>query len=221
MALVQAGRYIRKIQKCRDKEIIMNLAGSTLAGAAGRRERVADDFYATPIPATLALLERERFPGKILEPACGQGHIMQAVHLHNDPDCVIHGTDIVQREDVFGLDVKGGVDFLKARYEPGEYNHIITNPPFAIAQEFIEKAITVATDKVAIFCKIQLLEGKRRERLFALGKLKMVYVFRGRVNPLNNGRETDENGKPWSSTMCFAWFVWDNRFRGIPSIGWI
>jgi hypothetical protein len=47
------------------------------------------------------------------------------------------------------------------------------------------------------------------------------YVFRGRINPLHNGKETDENGKPWSSTMCFAWFVWDNKFQGDPSIRWI
>jgi hypothetical protein len=199
----------------------MGLSGSTLAGDTGLRERVAYDFYATPIQATLALLEREKFPGKILEPACGQGHIVQAVHLRNDAGCVIRGTDIVQREDVFGLGVKGDIDFLEAQYAPGEYNHIITNPPFALAQEFIEKALMVATDKVAIFCKIQLLEGKARKRLFELGKLKTVYVFRGRINPLHNGKETDENGKPGSSTMCFAWFVWDNKFQGNPSIRWI
>jgi hypothetical protein len=198
----------------------MSLSGLALVGGKGRRERAEHDFYATPIPATLALLAREEFKGKILEPACGQGHIVQAVRLNNAP-CIIHGTDIVQREDVFSLGVKGGVDFLKARYEPGEYNHIITNPPFALAQEFIEKALMVATDKAAIFCKIQLLEGKARRKLFELGKLKTVYVFRGRVNPLNNGNETDENGKPWSSTMCFAWFVWDNNYSGDPWIRWI
>jgi hypothetical protein len=199
----------------------VNLSGSVLAGGKGTRERIEHDFYATPIPATLALLTREEFKGVILEPACGQGHIMQAVHLNNAPGYIIHGTDIVQREDVFSLGVRGGVDFLKARYEPGEYNHIITNPPFAIAQEFIEKALMVATDKVAIFCKIQLLEGKARKRLFDLGTLKTIYVFRGRVNPLNNGKETDEHGKPWSSTMSFAWFVWDNHYRGDPLIRWI
>jgi hypothetical protein len=199
----------------------MSLTGSTLAGDAGRRERVAYDFYATPILATLALLKRESFDGKILEPACGQGHIMQAVHLHGDPGSTIYGTDVIQREDIFNLGVLGGVDFLNTEYVPGEYNHIITNPPFSLAQEFIEKSLKVATDKVAMFCKIQLLEGKARKRLFELGKLKTVYVFRGRVNPLHNGRETDENGKPWSSTMCFAWFVWDNKFKGEPSIRWI
>ena len=198
----------------------MGLSGSTLTGAKGRRERVVYDFYATPIPAALALLEREKFPGKILEPACGQGHIMEAVY-RNNPECAITGTDIIQREDIFYFDIKGGVDFLKAEYKPGEYDHIITNPPFSLAQEFIEKALQVATDKVAIFCKIQLLEGKARKRLFDMGKLKTIYVFRGRVNPLHNGKDTDENGKPWSSTMCFAWFVWDNSFRGDPSIRWI
>jgi hypothetical protein len=72
-----------------------------------------------------------------------------------------------------------------------------------------------------MFCKIQLLEGKARKRLFDKSKLKTVYVFRGRVNPLNNGSETDENGKPWSSTMCFAWFVWENSYNGDPVIRWL
>jgi hypothetical protein len=199
----------------------MGISGSTLVGGKGIRERVLYDFYATPISATLALLEKESFAGKILEPACGQGHIMQAVYLYGDPQSTIHGTDIIQREDIFCLGCHGGVDFLNTEYDPGEYNHIITNPPFSLAQEFIEKSLKVATDKVAMFCKIQLLEGKARKRLFELGKLKTVYVFRGRVNPLHNGKETDENGKPWSSTMCFAWFVWDNKYQGDPSIRWI
>jgi predicted RNA methylase len=118
----------------------MSLAGSTLVGGKGIRERVLNDFYATPIPATMALLERESFAGKILEPACGQGHIAQAVKTYN-PKSVIEGTDIVQRDDVFNLGIKGGIDFLRAVYKPGEYDHIITNPPFSLAQEFIEKNI--------------------------------------------------------------------------------
>jgi hypothetical protein len=197
----------------------MSLAGSTLAGGMGIRERVMYDFYATPIPATLALLKRESFIGKILEPACGQGHIIKAVKTHN-PESDIEGTDIIQRDDVFNLGIKGGIDFMRSFYEPGEYDHVITNPPFSLAQEFIEKSLKVASQKVAVFCKIQLLEGKGRKRLFDQSKLKTIYVFRGRINPLHNGKETDENGKPWSSTMCFAWFVWDNKFQGDPSIRW-
>lgn len=50
---------------------------------------------------------------------------------------------------------------------------------------------------------------------------KAVYVFSKRVNPLRNGLEVDENGKPWSSTMCFAWFVWEHGYTGEPCIRWI
>ena len=33
--------------------------------------------------------------------------------------------------------------------------------------------------------------------------------------------EFDENGKRWSSTMCFAWFVWEKGYIGQPIINWI
>jgi len=72
-----------------------------------------------------------------------------------------------------------------------------------------------------MFCKIQLLEGTGRKKMFENTPLKTVYVFSKRVNPLRNGEEKDEKGKPWSSTMCFAWFVWEKGFMGEPVIKWI
>lgn len=32
--------------------------------------------------------------------------------------------------------------------------------------------------------------------------IKTIYVFSKRVNPMRNGSEVDEKGKPWASTMC-------------------
>jgi len=98
---------------------------------------------------------------------------------------------------------------------------VITNPPFSFAQAFIEKALCVASHKVIMFCKIQLLEGTARKEMFENTPLKRVYVFSKRVNPLRNGEEKDEKGKPWASTMCFAWFVWEKGFSGEPVIKWI
>lgn len=171
--------------------------------------------------ATTALLEREKFSGSILEPACGQGHIIKAIR-ERDPAADVRGTDIVWREDIFGLGcLEGGIDFLGPNFRRGEYKNIITNPPFSLAQEFIEKALGVASEKVAIFCKIQLLEGRSRKEMFESTRLKAMYVFSGRVSPLRDGRELDEKGRPWASTMCFAWFVWDKRYSGDPIIKWI
>ena len=36
-----------------------------------------------------------------------------------------------------------------------------------------------------------------------------------------DGKETDENGKKWNSTMCFAWFVWEKGYSGDTIIKWI
>ena len=93
--------------------------------------------------------------------------------------------------------------------------------PFSLAKEFAEKALEVSTGKVILFAKIQFLEGRQRKDFFATHPPKAVYVFSKRVNPLRNGLEVDENGKPWSSTMCFAWFVWEHGYTGEPCIRWI
>ena len=104
---------------------------------------------------------------------------------------------------------------------PKKFNNVITNPPFSLAKEFAEKALEVSTGKVILFAKIQFLEGRQRKDFFATHPPKAVYVFSKRVNPLRNGLEVDENGKPRSSTMCFAWFVWEHGYTGEPCIRWI
>ena len=85
--------------------------------------------------------------------------------------------------------------------------------------------ITKDTHRSADYLKTQegqlLLEGRQRKDFFATHPPKAVYVFSKRVNPLRNGLEVDENGKPWSSTMCFAWFVWEHGYTGEPCIRWI
>ena len=136
------------------------------------------------------------------------------------PNSQIISTDLVQRDDRFGCGIVGGVDFLTENY-PEKFNNVITNPPFSLAKEFAEKALEVSTGKVILFAKIQFLEGRQRKDFFAAHPPKAVYVFSKRVNPLRNGLEVDENGKPWSSTMCFAWFVWEHGYTGEPCIRWI
>ncbi len=182
------------------------LSGTSLAGMSPTRSRVENDYYATPFEATEAILSREELHGSILEPEAGEGHISKVLREHY-PNSQIISTDLVQRDDRFGCGIVGGVDFLTENY-PEKFNNVITNPPFSLAKEFAEKALEVSTGKVILFAKIQFLEGRQRKDFFATHPPKAVYVFSKRVNPLRNGLEVDENGKPWSSTMCFAWFVW-------------
>lgn len=57
--------------------------------------------------------------------------------------------------------------------------------------------------------------------MFEQTPLKYVYVHSSRQNPMRNGKDRDENGKKWSSTMAFAWYVWDKEYTGEPIIKWI
>lgn len=195
------------------------LKGTNLAGMSLTRARVSNDFYATPPEAVRAILNREKLAGSILEPAAGEGHISKILKEYC-PDREIISTELIKREDRFGCNIKYGIDFLTYDYGR-KFSNIITNPPFSLAEDFIEKAWSISTDKVIMFAKIQLLEGKERYEMFRNIPLKSVYVFSNRVNPMRNGSSVDENGKPWASTMCFAWFVWKHGYEGEPTIKWL
>lgn len=190
------------------------IKGGSLAGGTPTRGRVKDDYYATPPQSTQALLDVLELKGTILEPACGEGHISEVLKK-NYPGSEIVSTDLVDRG--YGV---GGIDFLEKEYNR-TFDNVITNPPFEYMREFVEKSLEISTDKVIMFGKIQFLEGQRRKELLKNSPLKYVYVFSTRQNPMRNGSPVDENGKKWSSTMCFAWYVWEQGYQGEPTIRWL
>lgn len=166
--------------------------------------RPQHDFYITPPEATLALLQKEKFEGSIWEPACGNGAICE---VFKDQGYDIYGSDLIDRG--YG-DVQ---DFLKS---DKKHNNIVTNPPFVIAQEFIEHSLSLTDGKVAMLCKLVLLEGQKRKSFFEKSPLARVHVFSKRVSFYRNGI-TQKN----TSMMAFAWFVFEHGYEGPPSITWI
>ena len=178
------------------------------------RGRVENDYYATPPESTQALLNVLELNGSILEPACGEGHISEVLKS-NYPNSEIVSADLVDRG--YG---SGGINFLEHTYDRN-FTNVITNPPFKYMREFVEKSLEISTDKVIMFGKIQFLEGQRRKDFLENSPLKYVYVFSERQNPMRNGSPVDENGKKWSSTMCFAWYVWEKSYQGEPVVRWL
>ena len=195
------------------------MKGTSLVGTSLTRERVEDDFYATDPKSLELLLDKLKEDGielhkNIWECACGQGHLSKV--LENKGHEVL-STDLIDRG--YGT---GNTDFLKSISDKW-CGDILTNPPYKIAQEFIEKALDLMRNNCycVMFLKIQFLEGKARREMFKKYPPKYIYVFSERQNPMRNGSPLDENGKKWSSTMCFAWFIWEKGFTGEPIIRWI
>ena len=192
--------------------------GASLAGASTTRERVENDYYATPTSSTEALLEKVEFKGDFLEPCVGGGHIAEVIKKYY-PKNKVYGLDLVDR----GYPNTIVADFFEYDFNNQKFDSIVTNPPYSLAQEFLEKSMTILNEngKIAMFLKIQFLEGVKREKMFKKFPPKYVYVFTKRQNPWRNGSSLDENGKPWSSTMCFAWFIWEEGFKGEPTLRWL
>lgn len=170
-------------------------------------EREENDYYATHPSTIKSLFDVEEFNPLIWECACGGGHLSKAMEELGKE---VVSTDLVDRG--YGL---GGEDFMQYRTVfPGD---IITNPPYKFAQEFVEKAIELTSNKVAMFLKLTFLEGQKRRKMFEKFPPKTVYVFSQRQMCAKNGKFEDYD----SSAAAYAWFVWEKGFIGSPVIKWI
>ena len=193
------------------------LTGTSLAGGSVNYERVENDFYATDKNSVRDLFNNHHIVGNsFYEPCVGQGHIADVIKDFN-PTATVTGSDLVDR----GYDGVIVSDFFSNELQI-KADWIVTNPPYSMAKEFIDKSLTLANTGVAMFLKIQFLEGQARKEWFKNSPLKYVYVFSKRQDPLRDGMELNPaTGKKWGSTMCFAWFVWEQNYVGEPTIRWI
>lgn len=197
----------------------MALQGAKLAGGNPANNRVENDFYATNPIAVEKLLLKHYFKGNtMLEPCVGQGHIAKTVYNFYNNNPKITALDIVDR----GYPNTIVQNFLTWETDK-KFEMIISNPPYSLGKEFIEKGMELLTEKgqMAMFLKIQFLEGVKRKELFEKYPPKYIYVFRNRMATWNNGEPLDPNGKKWATTMCHAWFVWENGSTSEPIVRWL
>lgn len=173
--------------------------------ADGKRKK--SDFYETPYSITRQFLQKEgvdKLQGKILEPSCGNDAIVKVLNEFG--------------LNVIGKDLSTGQNFLE---EEEKYDAIITNPPFSLAHEFVQKCKDL-TNYFALLLPLSYLHGKSRfDSIYsdATFPLSRVYVFT-RYPML--GDALREDGKYKTGMMVYAWFVWDKNTVGKePVIKWI
>lgn len=176
------------------------------------KERQNEDFYATDPIAAKLLLKVETFSNNIWECACGQKHLSKVF----EESCYnVRSSDLIDRcnNEVF--------DFLSIENQVWN-GDIITNPPYKYAKEFIEKTLSIIPEgnKVAMFLKIQFLEGKERKKLFQAFPPKIIYVSSSRILCAKNA-EFEAMKVGGGSAVAYAWYVWEKGYKGDTIIKWI
>lgn len=177
------------------------------------KERQAEDYYATEPKAMELLLEVERFNKDVWECACGEGHLSEVLK-NNGYD--VYSTDLIDRGYGDGI-----IDFLSPNIQRW-VGDIITNPPYKYAQQFIEKSLSIIPDKnkVAMFLKVQFLEGKARKKLFTKHPPKVIYVSSSRLLCAKNAM-FDRMRAGGGSAVAYAWYVWEKGYKGDTIVKWI
>lgn len=174
--------------------------------------RNSQDDFPTPPWATRALMEHVIGPAKLthlscLEPACGRGHMAKPLAEY---------FKTVEAYDAFPYGFAPIRDFLRFPYEARSHDWVITNPPFRLAEEFIDRALTVARLGVAVLARTVFLESVGRyESIFKKNPPSIFAQFSERV-PMIKGR-VDRRA---STATGYAWFVWDYE-RTEPRLTWI
>jgi hypothetical protein len=173
----------------------------------------ADDFP-TPPWATRALIEHVLDDKnsisalRCLEPACGAGHMAKVLKTYFAN---------VICSDAYDYGYGAVHDFLKAPYRETEFDWIITNPPFRLAEQFVLHAMSIARIGVAILARTVFLESVGRyESIYSACPPTKFAQFVERV-PMVKGR-LDIRA---TTATGYAWFVWEKDVTTVPRLMWI
>lgn len=174
--------------------------------------RSLDDFP-TPSWATRALCEQLAAQGHDLsgqtvrEPAANRGYMVRPLSEYFTD---VKASDI--KDYGFGWPIE---DFLfPFNIEPVDWT--ITNPPFTLADRFVERALDTSRVGCAVIVRVAFIEGiGRYDKLFSKTPPSMVFQFVERVAMVKGKVDPDA-----SSATAYAWLVWlhgehDTRLRWI------
>jgi len=171
----------------------------TKIGGNATGKRRGGDWYPTAPGHTRAVLPW--LPAGLLwEPAAGDGAMLDVLAETHQ----VYGTDIEpQRADI------ATANFLESDPRPGTAG-VVTNPPYSLAMEFVERAIGFDLP-VALLLPTQYLGGKdRHARLFSVNPPSDVVVVSSRMHIPGVG----------SSQFNHAWYVWD-RYCSDTRLHWV
>lgn len=172
------------------------------------RARQRADNYPTPGWAVRRFLEAVDLPnGRWLEPCAGDGAIIDAVHSKRDPTKIEWSAYEIRKSPMKKLsDVSKNVHALQADFLKMDglsetnrhfYNVAITNPPFLLAMEFIERCMYLSEHTVMLL-RLNFVASEKRAD-FMRSERPDIYVLPNRPSFVGGGK---------TDSIEYAWFHW-------------
>lgn len=172
--------------------------------------RHPQDWYIEPEWCSARLFDVERFFGEIVDPACGSGRIVRSAKMAGK---LASGSDIVKRSE----ECKTVCDFVA---EPYRADNFVSNPPFGIAQDFVQAALRNTRGKVAMLLPTKWVQGDKRSRWLATTPLRRVLFLTPRPS-MPPGPVIEAGISPGGGKEDFAWFIWKAGYMEKPECGWL
>jgi hypothetical protein len=166
-------------------------------------KRHEQDFYETPPWVTEAILPHLPAALSAFDPCAGRGAIMRVLRASKHRFVTTKGLEIDQARVDYCRSEAGGwltvwqADSLTCDWERPHL--IVMNPPFSLAQEFVEAAIVRVAmgGTVAALLRLGFLASKRRVALHRKHPAD-VYVLPRRPSFTGGGTDSSE----------YAWLLW-------------
>jgi hypothetical protein len=152
-------------------------------------------------------MQVESLPHRIWEPAAGRGAIVNVLRAAGHE---VLASDLIDYGDPTHFARR---DFLLEWKLPHTCEMILTNPPFKLADEFVEHALDLCP-RVIMLLRFLFYEGTSRTRTLEQRGLARVHLFRERLALHRDSWD----GNKVSGRMALAWFVWDRSHSGKPAL---
>lgn len=164
--------------------------------------RIAADFYPTPPSAFAPLIPFLDAKRSHWEPACGDGRLVMAMR---DARIDASGADLEQ--DHFAQGLKNFLsDYIQR-------DVILTNPPFSLAQEFVEHGLKHSRE-LWLLLRLNFLGAQKRRAWWSDGREpNALFILSERPRFSKN-----KLGKLGNDSTEYAWFYWGRRHQGIKHL---
>lgn len=166
------------------------------------------DFIPTPPWATRAFLTvsglGDEIKGKsVLEPCCGAGHISEVL---KEFGAVVTSSDLHDRGYPSTLEV----DFLNNNFSDEQFDWAITNPPYAISDQFLAEMWRVSKFGCVMHVRTGWMTGVKRHRDF-LSKYPISHLY---IHAKNVSATQNKVIRRGSNNFNHSWIVWLKDWQG-------